>query len=137
MATFNPHILQHAAVTTDNIIPSNLLLDETALTAPFLVTGNTGPYLRGEVVTITLATGAINKLTVPPTAGEVLGVVSYGFTNTAAAVTAGNANGTAQIYTSGLFNEQALIFGGTATLVNSKTTLNGSGIRTQTPLAFN
>jgi hypothetical protein len=137
MATETNTILHHAAITNDNIVPDKLVLDENAITAPYGVTAGAGPFVRGEVVALVLATGVIAKLSAAPVAGDVLAVVAYGFTNTAAAVTAGNDSGTAQVYVGGRLNETALIFNGTATLANCRTNLAGSGIQLQAPLAFN
>lgn len=137
MTQYSNQIFQHAGVSNDSLVPDQLILDDTAQTAPFGVTASTGPYVRGEVVAITLATGLIAKLTAPPAAGDALAVVAYGFDNSAAAVTAGNASASAKVYVGGKFNETSLVFNGTATLATCRSTLLGSGIALENPLSFN
>lgn len=137
MTNFANTVLNPAGIANDAIIPDRLILDEHTRTSPFGVTASTGPYVRGEVVTLVLATGIINKLTAPPAAGDVLAVVAYGFDNSAAAVSAGTASSSAQVYVAGRLNETALVFNGTATLANCRQALQGSGIQLQVPLAFN
>jgi hypothetical protein len=137
MTAYANAILKHAGISNDSIVPDHLVLGADVKTAPFAVTAGDGPFVRGEVVAIVLATGVIAKLTAPPAAGGVLAVAAYDFDNSAAAVTAGNNSGNAQVYVGGKLNETALVFNGTATLATCRQSLLGSGIQLQVPLAFN
>lgn len=136
MTAYTNNILRHAGITNDSIVPDHLVLGEVK-TAPFAVTAAAGPFVRGEVVTIDLATGVIAKCVAAPAAGAVLAVVAYDFDNSAAAVAAGTDSGNAQVIVAGKLNENALVFNGAATLVNCRASLLGSGIQLQAPLAFN
>lgn len=137
MATFGPQSLIHAGISSDTLLRDTLLLGDENETAIFDVTAAAGPFLRGEVVALIAATGFIAKLTAPPAAGDTLAVCSYDFTNTPAAVTAGNASSRASVYREGDFDETRLIFNGTATLANCRVALTQSGLNAQNPLRTN
>jgi hypothetical protein len=102
-------------------------------TNSYPVAAASGPYVKGEVVKINAA-GEIAKLAAAPAAGDILRIVVYPFTNTAASAVLNTATPKATVYVQGLFNEKLLVLPSGVTPAQAKAVLAANGLEITTPV---
>lgn len=135
--TFEDGCCENGGGTLTIVDSENLQLrNDTVRTNAYAVKAGEGDFVRGEVVLIN-AGGEIEKATAGnAVAGALLRVAAYGFTNTAAAVAAGNATAKATVFVQGLLNSNKLVLPSGVTVAGIKPLLAASGIEIDAPVSL-